>query len=87
MTDGILTLKEDKVVVSGKKGEVVEESEEAISMRITRRGALEASKALARKFGGSLFEDVPKFWEGISGALLTTFVNGKLFIKERELRS
>lgn len=58
--------------------EIVEETEEQIASRLTRRGALEAFRALARKFGDSLFEQVPKYWEGISSALIQTFTEGEL---------
>ena len=50
-----------------------EESEEQIVMRITRRGALQAFKSLAGQFGAELFDSVPKVWEGISMALLSTY--------------
>ncbi|WVQ82019.1 hypothetical protein IAT38_004147 [Cryptococcus sp. DSM 104549] len=74
-TEGIISLVEDRAAAAqaaqggaGKKKDVVEESDEQVASRVTRRGALEAFKALARVFGAELFEKVPKFWEGISGA-------------------
>ena len=74
-SEGILTLREDKPVPA-KKGaakDEPEESEEQIAARVTRRGALEAFRAMARKFGPELFTAVPKYWEGISMALLSSF--------------
>nr|XP_031860125.1 uncharacterized protein CI109_004490 [Kwoniella shandongensis]KAA5527197.1 hypothetical protein CI109_004490 [Kwoniella shandongensis] len=75
--DGIISLREERsasAAAGAKKGkDVVEETDEQIAARVTRRGALEAFRALARSFGPRLFEGVPKFWEGISGALLTSF--------------
>ncbi|WVW85765.1 hypothetical protein I302_107803 [Kwoniella bestiolae CBS 10118] len=80
-SSGIITLKDEKVAAASaaKKGsgkDIVEESEEQIAARVTRRGALEAFKALADKFGDRLFEGVPKFWEGITAALLAHFGDG-----------
>lgn len=79
-TEGIITLLEEKAaaaVANARKKDIVEESEEQIASRMTRRGALETFKAMAKRFGSNLFEKVPKFWEGISGALLANFVDGK----------
>ncbi|TYJ54026.1 hypothetical protein B9479_005360 [Cryptococcus floricola] len=73
---GIITLREDQAAAAasvGKKKDVVEETEDQINNRIARRGALEGFKALAKRFGAGLFGGVPKFWEGISGALLKVF--------------
>lgn len=72
--EGILSLKEDKPVAkkSGKQ-DVVEETEEQITSRITRRGALEALRALAKRFGPRLFSAVPRYWDGISLALTQSF--------------
>lgn len=50
-----------------------------IGLRISRRGALEAFKALAGDFGEGLFDKVPKFWEGIALALTSTFPAGESF--------
>ncbi|OCF37798.1 TATA-binding protein-associated factor [Kwoniella heveanensis BCC8398] len=80
-TDGIVTLREEKAAsaAAAKRGagkDAVEETEEQIAARITRRGALEAFRALAKRFGSRLFEAVPKFWEGISAALLNSFDEG-----------
>ncbi|WRT68269.1 uncharacterized protein IL334_005245 [Kwoniella shivajii] len=80
-TDGIITLREEKasVAAAAKKGankDIPEESDEQIAARVTRRGALEAFRALAKTFGERLFEEVPKFWEGISAALLSNFAIG-----------
>jgi TATA-binding protein-associated factor len=81
--DGIITLKEERVQASKKGGaggankDEPEESEEQISMRVMRRGALEAFRAMARCFGGGLFDAVPKFWEGISAALLSSFTESE----------
>ncbi|KAK8854899.1 hypothetical protein IAR55_003638 [Kwoniella newhampshirensis] len=78
--ESIISLREERLSAAaagagvGKKNkDVNEESDEQIAARVTRRGALEAFRALARRFGGRLFQDVPKFWEGISGALLSSF--------------
>ncbi|WVO17696.1 hypothetical protein L204_105394 [Cryptococcus depauperatus] len=74
--EGIITLTEDKAASSmatTRKKDVVEETPEQYAGRITRRGALEAFKALAMKFGVELFIKVPKFWEGLSLALLNNF--------------
>lgn len=58
-----------------KKGKGVEdeETEEQISMRIMRRGALMAFEKIATRFGGELFARAGKFWEGISAPLETAF--------------
>ncbi|KAL1409070.1 TATA-binding protein-associated factor mot1 [Vanrija albida] len=69
-TDGILSLKDAPATAATRKGQVPEESEEQVAMRITRRGALAALGAIAQRFGASLFEAVPKYWEGISAPLL-----------------
>ena len=73
-TDGIITLKEDKPAPSKKSAagfkDVPEESERQIADRLTRRGAQEAFRAMAKRFGQKLFKAVPKFWEGISDGLL-----------------
>lgn len=81
---GIETLREEKEAAAkaakkkGKQGGGDEDETEAqISMRVTRRGALEAFKCLAGMFGERLFEAVPRFWEGIGSALLTTYPTGK----------
>ena len=50
-----------------------EETEEQISMRIMRRGALMAFEKMAARFGAGLFDRVAKFWEGISVPLITAF--------------
>ncbi|WWC90834.1 uncharacterized protein L201_005771 [Kwoniella dendrophila CBS 6074] len=78
---GIITLKEEKASAANatKKGpgkDMPEENEEQIAARITRRGALEAFKALANKFGDRLVDGVPRFWQGISAALLANFASG-----------
>ena len=76
----ILTLRETVTTLPIKKGaakEAPEESEEQIAMRITRRGAAMAFKALASRFGDELFDKVPKAWEGLSGALETHFGTGE----------
>ncbi|KAK4687502.1 TATA-binding protein-associated factor, partial [Tremellales sp. Uapishka_1] len=75
-TDGILALKEDKVAASKKGKEDVEESEDEIKMRITRRGAYLALKEIARSFGGDVRSKVPKYWEGLSAGLLEAFTDG-----------
>jgi len=79
-TEGIVSLKEDKPVQAKKTAagvkDIVEETDEQIASRITRRGALEAFKALAVRFRGALFQQVPKFWDGISSALLNSFSKG-----------
>ncbi|OWZ77626.1 TATA-binding protein-associated factor [Cryptococcus neoformans Bt85] len=78
-TEGIITLLEEKIAAaaaSARKKDIVEESDEQIASRMTRRGALETFKAMAKRFGSNLFEKVPKFWEGVSGALLANFVGG-----------
>ncbi|WWC63144.1 uncharacterized protein I303_105744 [Kwoniella dejecticola CBS 10117] len=78
---GIITLKEERALSANaaKKGagkDISEESEDQIAARVTRRGALEAFRALASQFGDGLFEGVPKFWDGVSAALLASFTSG-----------
>lgn len=63
-----------------------EESEGQVALRISRRGALEAFKALAKDFGEGLFDKVPKFWDGIALALTTTFPDGMLPLKKSYAR-
>ena len=79
-TEGIVSLKEVKPVQTKKTAagvkDIVEETDEQIVSRLTRRGAQEAFRALATRFGGRLFIQVPKFWEGISLALQNTFSEG-----------
>ncbi|WVQ74752.1 hypothetical protein IAR50_004357 [Cryptococcus sp. DSM 104548] len=87
---GIITLKEDQAAVAasvGKKKDVVEETEEQMNNRVARRGALEGFKALAKRFGAGLFGGVPKFWEGISGALLRVFENTDIENVDADLAS
>jgi len=55
------------------KGVEEEETEEQISMRIMRRGALMAFERIAARFKGELFDRVGKFWDGISAPLVTAF--------------
>jgi TATA-binding protein-associated factor len=75
---GILSLKEEKVVQrKGVSKDVPEETDEQIAMRITRRGASAAFRAMARRFGGRLFQAAPKFWEAISGPLLISGEKGE----------
>lgn len=79
--DGIITLNEEKSAVTQKKAaggakDAEEESDQQLMMRLNQRGALATFKALAKRFGGSLFEQVPQFWLGISSALLETFPEG-----------
>lgn len=64
---GILSLKE-AAPKNPTKGEGEEETEEQITMRVMRRGAMLAFNEMALLFGSELMERVPKFWEGISGA-------------------
>lgn len=68
--EGILSLKDDKPKKVTKAGVDDEETEEQISMRIMRRGALMAFEKVASRFGAELFDRVPKFWEGISAPLV-----------------
>ncbi|RXK40222.1 TATA-binding protein-associated factor [Tremella mesenterica] len=70
-TEGIMSLKEKEEKKEGKKVKVEEqeETEQERMMRITRRGALEAFRALASKFGEKALDKVPKLWEGMNGAL------------------
>jgi len=80
--DGIISLNEEKSAATQKKGaggakDVEEETEQQLMMRLNQRGALATFKALATRFGGSLFDQVPQFWLGISSALLETFPDGK----------
>lgn len=73
-TEGIVSLKEDKPKKASKGASVEEEeTEEQISMRVMRRGALVSFEALAQTFGGELLSKVPKFWEGIAQPLITQF--------------
>ncbi|ORY35400.1 putative helicase [Naematelia encephala] len=73
-TEGILSLREEKALTKkaglGGIKDLPEETEAQIEMRVTRRGASEAFIALARTFGENIVEGVPKFWDGISAALL-----------------
>lgn len=70
-TEGILSLK-DAPAQSAKRGmPVPDETEEQIAARVTRRGALAALAATARRFNGGLLENVPRFWDGISASLLS----------------
>lgn len=89
-TEGILSLK-DAPAPSGKRGlPVADETEEQIAARVTRRGALAALAAIAQRFGGSLFERVPRFWDGISASLLAVASGDSAALDERlsgELRS
>jgi TATA-binding protein-associated factor len=72
-SEGILSLKDDKPKKATKAGVEEEETEEQISMRIMRRGALMAFETAASRFGAGLFDRVPKFWEGISAPVITAF--------------
>ena len=72
-----MSLKDDKPKKAVKRVEE-EETEEQISMRIMRRGALMAFEKMAARFGAGLFDQVGKFWEGISAPLVTAF-EGTLF--------
>lgn len=79
--DGIISLHEEKSAVSQKKGagaarDLDEETDQQLMMRLNQRGALATFKALATRFGASLFEQVPQFWLGISSALLEAFPDG-----------
>ncbi|RSH82478.1 TATA-binding protein-associated factor mot1 [Apiotrichum porosum] len=69
--DGILSLKDAPAAPTTKKGaaQAPEETEEQIAARVTRRGALAALAAVAKRFGPSLFDTVPRFWECISAPL------------------
>lgn len=71
-THRIVTLREDRTALQKKatSKDLPEESEAQIAARVTRRGALEAFRALAKRFGPDLFKAVPKYWEGISTALI-----------------
>lgn len=71
-SEGILSLKDEKSK-KAVKGVEEEETEEQISMRIMRRGALLAFERMAARFGAGLFDRVGKFWEGISVPLITAF--------------
>lgn len=66
-------MKDDKPKKAIKAGMEDEETEEQISMRIMRRGALMAFEKVASRFGAELFDRVPKFWEGISAPLVAAF--------------
>jgi TATA-binding protein-associated factor len=61
------------------KGVEEEETEEQISMRIMRRGALMAFEKMAARFGAGLFDRVGKFWEGISAPLISAFDGTSMF--------
>jgi TATA-binding protein-associated factor len=67
-TDGILSLKDAPAAAPAtRRGvQVPEESEEQIAARVTRRGALAALGAIARRFAGTLFDSLPTYWDGIS---------------------
>ena len=66
-------MKDDKPKKATKAGVEDEETEEQISMRIMRRGALMAFEKVASRFEAELFDRVPKFWEGISAPLVAAF--------------
>lgn len=70
-TEGILSLKDAPAAapVTRRGVQVPEESEEQIAARVTRRGALAALGAIARRFGGSLFDSLTTFWDCISAPL------------------
>ena len=77
--EGIITLQEE-TPVSQRKGtihDLPDESEMQIAARVTRRGAVEAFRALAKRFGAQVFDGVPRFWEGISASLLASFTEGE----------
>jgi TATA-binding protein-associated factor len=76
-TEGIATLRDEKIVQKASASkDVPEETDEQVSARITRRGAIASLKCVAGRFGGRLFEAVPKFLEGISAALMESFGEG-----------
>lgn len=82
-TEGILSLK-DTPAPTGKRGlPVPDETEEQIAARVTRRGALAALAAVAKRFSGSLFERVPRFWDGISASLLAVAGGDSQALDER----
>jgi TATA-binding protein-associated factor len=72
-SEGILSLTDDKPKKAVKAGAEVDETEEQISMRIMRRGALAAFEKMAARFGADLVDRVPKFWAEISSPLTTAF--------------
>jgi hypothetical protein len=72
-------LKDDKPK-KAIKGVEEEETEEQISMRIMRRGALMAFEKMAARFGAGLFDRVGKFWEGVSAPLITAFDGTSIFL-------
>lgn len=69
----ILSLKDDKPKKALKAGVEEEETEEQISMRVMRQGALKSFERLADMFGEELLDKVPKYWEGISQPLIKSF--------------
>lgn len=71
--DGIISLKDDKPKKALKAGAEEEETEEQISMRVMRQGALKAFERLADMFGEEFLDKVPKYWEGISQPLIKSF--------------
>lgn len=77
--EGIVSLKEDKPKKQAKAGVEDEETEEQISMRVMRQGALSAFQRLGEVFGPELLDRVPKFWEGVSQPLIKGF-EGKSLI-------
>ena len=73
-TDGIMTLREEEPgpLKRGNLKDAPEDSEQRIAARVTRRGAFKAFQAISQRFGADLFVAVPKYWEGISAALLAS---------------
>ena len=94
--EGVLTLKEEqhrqKKEDAGRNRKidaVADESEADIAMRVTRRGAQETFDALCDTFGKQVLDDVPRLWEGISGAIVRFFSDSERRIRalRRDSRS
>ncbi|KAF9583392.1 TATA-binding protein-associated factor mot1, partial [Lunasporangiospora selenospora] len=64
----------DDIKISAKDTQIVEDEE----AKLTRRGAVEAFKEFAQRFGSDLFTAVPKVWECISSPLQGAFQNGPI---------
>ncbi|TDL27615.1 SNF2 chromatin remodeling protein [Rickenella mellea] len=76
---GILSFKSSGLpdaLSNGKNGHRhIDDAEELSKARLSRRGAEIALVQLSKKFGGRLFEFIPKMWDFIAGGLLTTYAS------------
>lgn len=88
LTEGIVSLKEDKPKKQPKAGSATEEeeTEEQIAMRVMRRGALVSFEKLAEKFGADLLDKVPKFLDRIAHPLITHYEGEPGLVRDRNYR-